>query len=92
MAACVGSFGCKGQQKEPERMRKAWGDSREQENSSVVSQGANGTRAGKCTKHWDPMRNGGLGKRRSDLSVCLHGDGREDTELGRSGEEWALPI
>jgi len=51
MAACVGSFGCKGQQKEPERMRKAWGDSREQENSSVVSQGANGTRAGKCTKH-----------------------------------------
>lgn len=25
MAACVGSVRCKGRQKEPERMRKAWG-------------------------------------------------------------------
>lgn len=25
MAACVGSVRCKGRQREPERMRKAWG-------------------------------------------------------------------
>ena len=51
MAGCVGSVGCKERQKEPERMRKAWGESREHENSSVVSQGADWTGAGKFMKH-----------------------------------------